>query len=547
MVSGSPIVAAFARAARQRSQLTQSATAEHSVTAPESSTALQQTESTVSHEIAPKTPAHRLHHVLPIATRRLIVTWMRARVARDGDKHLVSATVKQFPEFFKGSASANHMRARRLWRDRATFPDLSESGIHGVESSSLTRVTNIGLQRTRLKARPGRGRKREAWVNAIHEDLREEFDRLRRLGVKFSLNTLRDLACNILCHSTNESYSMNAVDPRSQQPLHLKIDRRWVQSFMERYRIVSRAHTGKHRASPAKEEDIEVSVAIHLGTVSGLMGSGEMDENNVENADETHFVINVDNGRTLGFCGDTEVKYADVVSGGEGYTMLVRLTGGRDARIAAPFMVFKNVGRHYPIRGVPDNVPGVAYRTGPKGWMDSIVMPQWLSETRVITALPHKRRILYVDNCSGHTQTAALADAAGRINTEIRYFPPNATHLIQPCDSFVIQKIKRAWTTHWEGYKLDCIKRGKWKDSCGKIHNPGKSYFLQLAAKCVREVNQQRDADGISFARKAMIITGLGLNTNGHWEIGQLTPELQRIVRKHQTVFDAARAKAIGS
>ena len=314
---------------------------------------------------------------------------------------------------------------------------------------------------------------------------------------------------------------------------------------MERYRIVSRAHTGKHRCNPAKEEELEASVAHHLGTISGLPLAGKIYENDVENADETHLIINVDNGSTLGFYGDKEVKYGDVVSGGEGCTMMVRLTGGRNARIAAPFMVFKNGDCNYPIRGVPDNVPGVAYRTGPEGWMDTTVMPQWLSEPRAITALTHRRRIIYMDNCSGHKTTTDLIQATERINIELRYFPPNATHLIQPCDRFVIQKIKRAWNTHWERYKMDLIKK-KWKDASGKIHNPGKSYVLHLAARCVCEVNQQRDADGISFARKAMVITGLALNTNGQWEVQQLTPELQRIVQKHQTVFDCARTTAMG-
>ena len=93
---------------------------------------------------------------------------------------------------------------------------------------------------------------------------------------------------------------------------------------------------------------------------------------------------------------------------------------------------------------------------------------------------------------------------------------------------------------------MDLMKKGKWKDSSGKIHNPGKSYFLHLAARCVREVNQQRDEDGICFARKAMVITGLALNTNGQWEVQQLTPELQRIVQKNHTVFDCARTTAMG-
>ena len=108
----------------------------------------------------------------------------------------------------------------------------------------------------------------------------------------------------------------------------------------------------------------------------------------------------MDNGRTLGFSGQEEVKYADAVSGGEGMTMVVRIIGGRDAKVEAPFMVFKNANRSYPIRGVPDGICGVSYRSGPKGWMDTKFMPEWILEKKVISALPFERkRVLFVDNC----------------------------------------------------------------------------------------------------------------------------------------------------
>lgn len=552
MVSGSPIIASFARAARLRAERQNEATPQRPMETNEEQVSEAVSNSTNPNDLSnnshilPIRGAHRLHHVLPIATRAAIVSWMRSLVDENGDKNLASKTVRQFPNFFKGSPNANLMRAKRLWADRDKYPRRAPGEPSPGPSTSLTRVSKVGLQRCRLKARSGRGRKRALWVEALHADLREEFDRLRKLGVKFNLTTLRYLALHILTNSSNDAYSMNMVDPRSEQPLHLKIDLRWIQSFTERFRIVSRAHTGKHRSSPQKEKEIEISVAVHLGTVSGLMTACKLDENDIENADETHFIINVDNGRTLGFCGDKEVKYADVVSGGEGFTMVVRISGGRDSRVEAPFLVFKNKDRNYPIRGLPDDVDGVSYRTGPKGWMDRIVMPQWLSESRVIRPLSNnRRRTLYVDNCSGHTYTTDLASASEAIRTDIKYFPPNATHLVQPCDSFVIQKIKRAWSTHWENYKMQMIQKGMWRDSSGKLRNPGKRFFLELSARCVREVNMQRDADGLRYGRKAMIMTGLALNTNGQWEIGQLTPELQRIVRKHQTVFDAARSEAM--
>ena len=75
--------------------------------------------------------------------------------------------------------------------------------------------------------------------------------------------------------------------------------------------------------------------------------------------------------------------------------------------------------------------------------MDTKVMPGWLLEKKVISALPFERkRILFVDNGSGHNQTSALMAATEKINREVKYFEPNLTDFVQPCDSFVVQKIK---------------------------------------------------------------------------------------------------------
>ena len=49
----------------------------------------------------------------------------------------------------------------------------------------------------------------------------------------------------------------------------------------------------------------------------------------MDNLDETHFVINMDNGRTLGFRGDSTIRYVEVVSGGDSMAMVVRISQGR--------------------------------------------------------------------------------------------------------------------------------------------------------------------------------------------------------------------------
>ena len=143
----------------------------------------------------------------------------------------------------------------------------------------------------------------EKWVEGLHKDFREEFERLSKLGVKFNLRTLRLLALDVLRSGNGEEYSTNKLEPKSETPLYKKITLSWIQSFTSRYRIVSCARTGKNRMSPPKEEDLGLSVAIHLDLFSGLFISRKLDKNDVENADEKHFTLKIDNGRTLGFFG----------------------------------------------------------------------------------------------------------------------------------------------------------------------------------------------------------------------------------------------------
>lgn len=146
----------------------------------------------------------------------------------------------------------------------------------------------------------------------------------------------------------------------------------------------------------------------HLGTLCHLFENG-MNYDDVSNADETQFVINVDNGRTLGFTGETDVRYADAVRGGEGFSMMVWLFGG--GRIRVPFIVFENKDRNYPIKCIPDVVPGVAYRLGPKGWIDMLIMLQYLAEKKVIRELPN-----------GHTFCLSIiaADISSQMNWKKR-------------------------------------------------------------------------------------------------------------------------------
>jgi DDE superfamily endonuclease len=265
---------------------------------------------------------------------------------------------------------------------------------------------------------------------------------------------------------------------------------------------------------------------LHItGELQRQFETGTLDEQLFRNADETHFVINMDNGRTLGFRKEEVIKYADVVSGGESMTMMVYLSGGPASRILPPMMIFQNANCSYHIKGVPNNIPGVSYRTVKKGWNDTALFPEWVKEKRACPPDPYRRKVItYVDNCAGHNMTAELRHELSAKNMELSFFPPNATHLCQPADSFVISKIKDAWTKRWELHKMKMIHDGIWatnirKDgaSSGKILNPGKEFFLRLAADAVRDVNELRDENGLTYSRKAMIRCGLAQDVTGVW------------------------------
>lgn len=86
---------------------------------------------------------------------------------------------------------------------------------------------------------------------------------------------------------------------------------------------------------------------IFIGEVARKFEDGSLNEEYVENPEETHFLINVDDGKTLVFKRDEEMWYAEVVSGGEWMKMILRIIGGEISQIQIPFMIFKKKYSNY--------------------------------------------------------------------------------------------------------------------------------------------------------------------------------------------------------
>lgn len=179
----------------------------------------------------------------------------------------------------------------------------------------------------------------------------------------------------------------------------------------------------------------------------------------------------MDNGKTIGMPG--EVRYADVVSNSGGIAMLVRLSSAQAEKLERTFLIFTYKDQNDQIRLVPDNVPGVSCRTGQQGWIDSTNMLQCLNEKRAIKEFPDRKRqkkmlTLFIDNCSFHIIREYVLNLTKSIRPTLLYFPANTTELNQPCDYFVIQKLKDALRKRCDEYKLCLSQR-----VVNKLPNPG--------------------------------------------------------------------------
>ena len=102
--------------------------------------------------------------------------------------------------------------------------------------------------------------------------------------------------------NTFESSTNMAREDREQYCA--TINTRCVQGFMERFNIVGIRKCGKFMISPVKQAQMEREVAFQAGSVAKAFRNGDLDEYLAENIDETHFVVNMDNGRNLAFVLD---------------------------------------------------------------------------------------------------------------------------------------------------------------------------------------------------------------------------------------------------
>ena len=152
------------------------------------------------------------------------------------------------------------------------------------------------------------------------------------------------------------------------------------------------------------------------------------------------------------------------------------------------------------------------------GWTKNCFV-EWLSEPRAIDKYPAGWiRVIFMDSCTAQNETLEQLEALEKINAKVMELSRKSTHSCQPLDSSVTQNVKEVWRKECEAETLRFVENGdysNWANGSGKLHNPGKHFFLQLASISLQKVKRMRDGNGVSYARKAMIRCGLALYTDG--------------------------------
>ena len=100
---------------------------------------------------------------------------------------------------------------------------------------------------------------------------------------------------------------------------------------MKRFNIFIRKQSSALTRSTFHQIQTEQAIANHFGQLERDFENGNLSEDTVEN---------MDNRKTLCFIAQSKLNYADVVFGGEGMNMVLRISGGPSAKIEAPFKIF---------------------------------------------------------------------------------------------------------------------------------------------------------------------------------------------------------------
>ncbi|OWZ03895.1 hypothetical protein PHMEG_00024295 [Phytophthora megakarya] len=292
-----------------------------------------------------------MEHVVAVADREKCVQWMEGDVLENSKKGVAGRAVERFPGLFRATDRRVNLSKAQDWVNKRSALQLAlEDGGQRKYARSATGGRHLLIH----NALTGRGRNLDSHWEWFYPSCLANLSGFGGRPEAFLTACIR--------HGYNYDRRQHSFQR--------------IQDFTERHNIVYRKIKGKKQVSDAKTAQIEQSAAYHLDRVKHLFDDGVLDPDQQYTMDESHFIIDLDDGKTLDFRDADKVKYRSIFSGREGITMCVLLRGGSDVKRLYSMLIFKNKGFNYPIQGLPDAVDGISDRSSPSAFINNNIMQE---------------------------------------------------------------------------------------------------------------------------------------------------------------------------
>jgi len=231
--------------------------------------------------------------------------------------------------------------------------------------------------------------------------------------------------------------------------------KKWLFSFLKRHQEIGKRHT--EIISKARAAVTENSIRLWFDGVSSFLkeeGYSDIlcDSRRIINCDETGIQLCPKTGKVLG--PKKMNNFYEIAKNSEKENITVLCTYSADGSVLPPMII-------YPYKRIPNyiyqSVPGNwGIGRSDSGWMVSAtfyeyianIMYPWLVDNEVKFPV-----ILYLDGHKSHL-SLELSEFCTEKKIILYCLPPNATHILQPCDVSIFKPLKSYWKDMVKAHNL---------------------------------------------------------------------------------------------
>ncbi|XP_040070451.3 tigger transposable element-derived protein 6-like [Ixodes scapularis] len=285
---------------------------------------------------------------------------------------------------------------------------------HGIPASTLSTILKT-KDAIILATSSGNGSKKKNLKTTPHEKLEEAlfmwFNDMRARNVPLSGEVVQQKALNYAC--------LLGFDEFKASP-------GWLSRFKERYGIVGKVSSGE--SSSVNKQGADEWLSENVPEILGRYAVQD-----VYNADESGLFYQMLPGKTL-------ARKGEPCHGGkqskQRLTLLLCVNmDGSDKR--DPLIIGKAQNPRC-FKGARKLSAEYVWNT--KAWMSRAIFSEWLKRFDDDMGRQKRNVCLLLDNCTAHHIPELHLK-----NVELRFFPPNATSVIQPLDQGIINSVKCAY------------------------------------------------------------------------------------------------------